>query len=816
MDFFVDVYLPLSLPKAFTYRVKEDEYEFLKPGFRVAVPFGKTKIYTGVVARKHNLSPQTYDSKSINSILDDNASIKPEQIKFWEWISNYYQCSIGSVLRASIPASLLLESETTFIVNKEVEVDKEKLSDEEYLIYEALEKSPLKLKDIEKISEKKNTIKLIQPLVEIKAVILEQRLKNKYKPKTERVFRINNRFINPDDFKVNIDNLKNSPKQLEFVLTLLSLAPKGGKWIKSKTIFNKSKSDNSIAKALIKKSIIEEDKVIVDRIKYSENSKKNLQKLSVAQDNAYNLIKEKLRKINVVLLQGVTSSGKTAIYMTYIKDIIDKGNQVLFLLPEISITSQMVTRFQVFFGNSVKVYHSKFSLNERTEVWKNVYSGFKNARVIIGARSSLFLPFNKLKLIIVDEEHELSYKQFDPAPRYHARDAAIYLAKINNAKVILGSATPSLESVFNVLKKKYEVVNLKERYGGIKLPEIDIIDLKLAIKKNQIKGNFTTKLIDSISDTLNKGKQVILFQNRRGYAPVLECITCGHVPQCVQCDVSLTHHMNSKKLQCHYCGYNIPIPIVCHSCGSSNIKTIGSGTQQIEEQLKTYFPQTQIARMDWDSTRGKYDFDKIINSFSSNQIKILIGTQMIIKGLDFENVHLVGVINADSLINFPDFRSYERSFQMLTQVSGRAGRSKSQGKVLIQTYQPNHPVIKYLIKNDVDSFNKFELNDRKIHFYPPYNRLLRITLKNRNIETLNIASDWFLNVLSQSFKGPILGPVFPPISRVRNYYHKQILIKLDSINSRLFFKKLLRRTKQSFDSIAKFKSTKLSIDVDPY
>ena len=475
----------------------------------------------------------------------------------------------------------------------------------------------------------------------------------------------------------------------------------------------------------------------------------------------------------------------------------------------------MVVRFQAYFGSLVQVYHSKFSLNERTEVWRNVYEGADNAKVIIGARSSLFLPFKNLDLIVVDEEHETSYKQFDPAPRYHARDASIYLSNISNSKVILGSATPSLETLINVKNKKYGFVNLKKRFGGVKLPEIKTIDLKDAHKKKKIKGDLSIDLIESISKTLESDKQVILFQNRRGYAPILECITCGHMPECVQCDVTLTHHKNSGKLQCHYCGYNIPIPVMCHSCGSPNITTKGTGTQQIEKQLNDLFPNVAIARMDWDSTRGKNDFDRIINSFSSQEIKILVGTQMVVKGLDFKNVHLVGVINADHLINFPDFRSYERSFQMLTQVAGRSGRSDQRGRVLIQTYQPHHPVIKNVIDNDMNSFVDSELKDRKLHSYPPFVRLVRITLKNRNIETLSIASDWFLNVLSQSFRGKILGPVYPPVARVRNYYHKQLLIKLDTKSSRLHFKKVLQKTKKSFESIASFKSTKFIIDVDP-
>ena len=816
MHYFVDVYLPLALPKPFTYLVYEKEFEFISPGYRVAVPFGKSKIYTGIVVRKHKVSPQTYDAKHIESILDDEPCIYPSQIIFWEWIAHYYQCSVGSVMRASMPTTLLLESETNIVKNPDIFIDKNILSDEEYLIYEALEKSVLKIENVIKISGKRNAIKLLQPLVKMGAIIIHQNIKEKYKPKTDRVFRLNQQFIKSKTLEYVLKSLSKSPKQRDFVMSLFALGGSKNQWIKAKVAFEKSNASNSISKVLLNKSIIEEKMVKIERLTYNGKVEASLQKLSDDQNEAFFSLKKEFESKNVVLLQGVTSSGKTAVYMKYIKEIIDKGGQVLFLLPEISITSQMVIRFQTYFGNLVQVYHSKFNLNERTEVWRNVYDSAENAKVIIGARSSLFLPFKNLDLIVVDEEHETSYKQFDPAPRYHARDASIYLSNISNSKVILGSATPSLETLINVKNNKYGFVNLKKRFGGVMLPEIKTIDLKDAHKKKRIKGDLSVDLIKSISETLESDKQVILFQNRRGYAPILECLTCGHMPQCVQCDVTLTHHKNSGKLQCHYCGYNVPIPIICHSCGSPNIITKGTGTQQIEKQINDLFPNIAVARMDWDSTRGKNDFDKIINSFSSQEIKILVGTQMVVKGLDFKNVHLVGVVNADHLINFPDFRSYERSFQMLTQVAGRSGRSSQRGKVLIQTYQPNHPVIKSVIDNNLNSFVESELKDRKLHSYPPFIRLIRITLKNRNIETLSIASDWFLNVLSQSFDGEILGPVFPPVARVRNYYNKQLLIKLNSKSSRLHFKKVLQKTKKSFESIASFKSTRFIIDVDPY
>tara|TARA_B100001057_G_scaffold102471_1_gene99714 strand:+ start:1505 stop:3943 length:2439 start_codon:yes stop_codon:yes gene_type:complete len=812
MHFFIDVYLPLPLKKPFIYSVTKEEFGLISRGSRVTVPFGKSKIYTGLVVKKHYLAPQNYKVKPIDLILDDKPLIYDYQIDFWKWIADYYHCSFGNVMKASIPSTLLLESETRMSVNPKIKIDKTILSDQQFLIYEALEKSVLKIDDMIKISINKNPMKLIQSLINIGAISLYQKIQDKYKPKTERVFRIKNL----NQLNNTLDSLKRSPKQKDFVLSLFNFDKFGKKWISAKKIFSKSNTNIQIANKLIDKEIVEIKTIQIDRLINPDKATISLQDLSQIQTKALNELKKELSKKNVVLFQGVTSSGKTPIYMRLIKDLVENGGQILFLLPEISITSQMVTRFNNFFSNTVQVYHSKFNLNERTEIWKNVYEGEDNAKVIIGARSSLFLPFKKLDLIIVDEEHETSYKQFDPAPRYHARDSAIYLSSILGSKVILGSATPSLESLINVKKKKYGIVYLNERYGGVKPPKIKVVDLKDSHKRKLIKGDFSQDLISSISNTLDIDKQIILFQNRRGYAPVLECLTCGHMPNCIQCDVTLTHHINSGKLQCHYCGYNTPIPKVCSSCSSIKLATKGSGTQQIEKQLEEFFPNVPIARMDWDTTRGKNDFDRIIELFSQQKIKILVGTQMIIKGLDFKNVHLVGVLNADHLINFPDFRSFERSFQMLTQVAGRSGRSGDQGKVIIQSYQPNHSVLKSVINNDIDSFVKSELKDRKLNIYPPYTKLVKITFKNRNMHNLNSASEWFSNVLRQSYKGKILGPVSPVVSRVRNNYIKEMLIKIESNNSRVFFKKLLDKSIQSFESISIFRSTKVIVDVDPY
>ena len=516
------------------------------------------------------------------------------------------------------------------------------------------------------------------------------------------------------------------------------------------------------------------------------------------------------------MLEGVTGSGKTEIYIELIRDTIKKGQQLLYLRPEISLTPQMVQRLQNRFGTAVTVYHSKFSVHERTEVWNNILNDDPKAKIIVGTRSSLFLPFQNLGLLIVDEEHELSYKQFDPSPRYHARDSAVVLAGIHNAKVLLGSATPSVETSFNCRSGKYGRVKLTERYGAVELPEIITIDLKTAFKKKQIKGGFTEELITAMEQTLAMEKQIILFHNQRGYAPVLECLDCGHMPHCHQCDVTLTYHQYTDQLKCHYCGFQIAVPQNCHACGMTNLSTKGMGTQQIQEQVSSFFPNTKVARMDWDTTRGKWAFDKLIHSFAAQEVKILVGTQMVVKGLDFQNVHLVGVLTADHLLNFPDFRAHERTYQMLRQVAGRAGRKQLRGKVMIQTYQPNHPIIKQVIEGNYEQMFSTQLDDRKEYHYPPFSRMIRILVSHTDLETVKKSSEWITNVLQQANAGEVLGPVFPPIARLRNRYRMHILVKIGTDQSRDRVKSIISRTLERFETIALFKSCRVNLDIDPY
>ena len=815
--YFVDVILPLALQKTYTYIINQKEAIIIKPGFRVAVQFGKQKIYTAIVKKVHSISPESYKPKPISMIMDEYPLVTEIQLKFWEWISNYYMCSEGEVLRSSLPSALLIESKSIIVKKEAIKSQIENLSDLEFLIYEALQQSNLTINQIIKIVDSKKVMPLVLGLIEKKMATIEQSFEEKFKPKKQRVIRLNKNYKNKNNLEHIFDSLKNAPKQKAVLMNLLKKRIKIDSWTPFIKLSNELKIKAYYLKSLIDKGILEETYQEINRVLIKKSA--NLlgdKKLSLSQQNALADIKQKFKEKKVILLEGVTSSGKTEVYIKLIKEELSKGNQVLYLLPEISLTSQIVQRLTSHFREKVLVYHSKFSTHERTEVWNQVLKNDMLGSVIVGARSSLLLPFEKLSLLIVDEEHENSFKQFDPAPRYQARDSAIYLARDLNAKVILGSATPSIETAENVRNGKYGWVKLNERYGGVELPKIELVNLKAEYQKNTMSGIFSKQLLSKIKETINQKKQVILFQNRRGYAPILECLSCGHSPQCVQCDVSLTYHQTTNKLKCHYCGYNKNMPTQCNACGMTTLNKKGVGTQQIEEQIKKIFPDINVARMDWDSTRGKWDFDNIIEEFHEEKIQILIGTQMVVKGLDFKNVLLVGVINADNILNFPDFRAHERSYQMLTQVAGRAGRLDKKGKVIIQTFQPDHPVLLQVLNYNYEQLFQTQKKERIKYRYPPYYKMIKITFKCRNYDNVNKASAWFSNVIKSSYKGTILGPVFPAIIRVRNQYQKQLIIKLDHELKPNELKKLVLNVYKSFQTIGEFRTTRVNFDADPY
>ena len=815
--YFVEVILPLSLAKTFTYSVSEAEYNYIKKGMRIAVPFGKSKIYTALVIEIHQNKPILYEAKEIHQILDENPIVTEIQIAHWQWIASYYMCAIGDVYRGAMPSALLLESETIISQKPTVFVDESQLSDDEFLIYEALQQqSILKVLDIMKILNKKNIFPVIQKMMNKNILVLQEEIQESYTPKLIRYVKLHSDFESNEGLGELLEKLKNANKQKEIVLSYFQISASEKNPVTVKKLVEVANSTPAIVKTLIDKGIFEEYYIQVDRVSFSGKTKEGLLQLSKAQETAFDEIKSNFLQKEVCLLHGVTSSGKTEIYIKLIEDYCKEGKQILYLLPEIALTTQLVGRLREYFGNKVAVFHSKYSNNERMEVWQQVLSNSPKAQIVIGARSALFLPFSNLGLIIVDEEHEQTFKQVDPSPRYHARDAAIVLANSYKAKVILGSATPSIETYFNAQSGKYGLVEIFERYGNVMMPETELVDLKDKYFRKKMSGHFSDTLIEEITNALSLGEQVILFQNRRGFSPVVECMTCGHVPQCQQCDVSLTYHKHKNQLRCHYCGYAMAKPTNCHACSSVHLTTKGFGTEQIQMELTELFPNTKIGRMDQDTTRGKFGFEKIIDSFKNREIEILIGTQMLAKGLDFDNVSLVGIMNADNMLYHPDFRAFERSFQMMTQVAGRSGRSEKRGKVIIQTYNPNHNTIQQVVNNDYLGMYKEQLYDRQIYHYPPYHKLIKLTLKHRNFDTLKEGALWLYQVMKQNFTIPILGPEEPPISRIRNEYIRTILIKIPQEQSLQGTKKTIQKILNSFESVAQYRSIKVTVNVDFY
>jgi len=817
MQFFVEVILPLSLAKTFTYSISEAEFNYIKKGMRVAVPFGKSKIYTALVIELHQNAPTLYEPKEIHQILDEKPLVTEIQIAHWQWIASYYMCAIGDVFRGAIPSALLLESETVIFQKQDVFVDESQLSDDEFLIYQALQQqSSLKVQDIIAILNKKNIFPILQKLIDKNILVLQEEMLENYKPKLVRYVRLNPKFDSNEGLGELLETLKNATKQKEIVLTYFQLSATEKKPITVKKLIETANSTTAIVKALIDKELFEEYYLQEDRLNFKGNSSENQLKLSLVQQTVFEAIQENLKQKEVCLLHGVTSSGKTEIYTKLIEDYIATGKQVLYLLPEIALTTQLVGRLRAHFGNKVAVFHSKYSNNERVEVWNQVLENSEKAQIVIGARSALFLPFQDLGFIIVDEEHEQTYKQVDPAPRYHARDAAIVLANLQKAKVLLGSATPSMETYYNAKSGKYGLVEIFERYGNVLMPEIELVDLKDKYFRKKMVGHFSDVLIEEITNALALCEQVILFQNRRGYSPLLECVTCGHVPQCQQCDVSLTYHKHKNQLRCHYCGYSIAKPTNCYSCSSIDLTTKGFGTEQIQQELVEIFPSHKIGRMDQDTTRGKFGFEKIIDSFKNREIDILVGTQMLGKGLDFDNVTLVGIMNADNMLYHPDFRAFERSFQMMTQVSGRSGRSEKQGKVIIQTYSPLHNTIQQVTKNDYVGMYNEQLYERQIYKYPPYFKLVKITLKHRDFDKLKQGSMWLYQVMQQNLPMPVLGPEEPPISRIRNEYIRTIMVKIPMNISVGNTKKTIQKMLNSFEAVPSYRSIRAIVNVDFY
>ena len=781
---------------------------------RVAVSFGKSKIYTALVYKIHNNEPTLYEAKEIHQILDEFPIVNKLQLKHWKWIAEYYMCALGDVYRASLPSAFLLESETIIYKNESF-TDESVLIDDEFLIFEALQhQSQLTIHQIVDILDRKKVMPIVNSLLKKSAIYIKEEIYETYKPKLVKYVKLHSDYNADDSLNTLLEELSRAKKQREAILTYFQLSTSKTP-IKAKELETKSNVSSAILNSLVDKNILEFYHLKTDRIHFKGDTN-SLKKLNEFQEKALIEIKDAFLQKDVTLLHGITSSGKTEVYTKLIQEVLDKGQQVLFLLPEIALTTQIITRLQAYFGKQISVFHSKYSMNERVEVWNNVLENKSKAQIILGARSSLFLPFSNLGLIVVDEEHETSYKQFEPNPRYNARDAAIVLAKMHLAKILLGSATPSLESYFNAQQNKYGFVELNRRFGNVQLPKIELIDIKEKHRKKEMKGHFSDKLLVLIQEALDEKEQIILFQNRRGFSPIVECKTCGVSPQCPNCDISLTYHKYKNELRCHYCNYQRAMPNNCSACGSNTLDTKGFGTEQIELELKELFPDYSIGRMDLDTTRGKFGYQKIIGAFEAKEIDILVGTQMLSKGLDFDNVSLVGILNADTMLNFPDFRAHERAYQLMVQVSGRAGRSKKQGNVAIQTYNPYHQILQQVSTTDYQAMFKEQLQERWQFKYPPYYRLIKITLKHRDYTKVDSGINWLFKALYNSFGEHVLGPTAPAVARIRNQYIKNVVIKIPPKQSLANTKNQIQKIKNTFEAVKEFRPIRFIIDVDAY
>ena len=815
--YFVEVILPLPLPKLYTYRINEDEAHFLQTGMRVAVSFGKSKVYTALVHKVHTNEP-TYETKDIEYILDETPIVTPEQITHWQWIADYYMCTLGEVIKSALPSAFLLESETIIEI-AEKDLNPYLFSDDEFQVYEALHyKTALKGSEVSKIIPKKKTLKVIKSLVEKGAARISERIFEKYVPKLVKFIRLVKDYQSQEGLQKALELLKGE-KQKKLIMAYFNHINREVLPLKVENLLEEAKVSNAVLKSVVEKGILEIYYLQKDRVSFADSDVLAKKTLNNIQNEALYQVQQQFQTKNTVLLQGVTASGKTEIYIELIDQYLKAGKQVLYLLPEIALTIHLINRLKKHFGKNLSVYHSKYNTNERVEVWNNVLNNCSKAQLVVGVRSSVYLPFKDLGLVVIDEEHDSSYRQFDPAPRLQARDSAIMLANIFKAKTLLGTATPSIESMHNVKVGKYGFVYLSKRYTNFLPPIIELIDIKDKQHRKRMNGHFSDILIEEMTNTLSQGKQVLLFQNRRGYAPIVQCMHCGTVPQCPHCDVSLTFHHSSNQLRCHYCGYAIPMPKTCIACGSVDLKTKGFGTEQISKELEILFPQVAIDRMDQDTTNGKYGYEKILAKFEQQETQILVGTQMISKGLDFENIGLVGVMNADALIHSPDYRAYERSFQLLLQVSGRAGRSAQRGKVLIQTYNPQHPVIQQVLQSDFKGMYQSQIEERQSFSYPPFVQMIKITLKHTNFNRTNEGAEWFANALKEAFaskKGiEILGPEFPLISRIRNEYMKDVLVKVKPSELSIHHtKEQIKRIETSFQSISNFRTIRVSYLID--
>jgi primosomal protein N' (replication factor Y) len=819
---FVEVILPVPIHKLFTYRLPRELDERIKTGVRVIVPFGSRRILTGVVERIHTTPPREYEAKYVLEVLDETEIISNKQVQLYHWMAGYYMCSIGEVLNAAMPSGLKLSSESMIQLHPSFDEEGTQLefSEKESIVLRALKEKPLPYTDVAAMLGVKNIYGLVRSLSAKDAIILFEAVKEKYRPKKEKRIRLKESFASKKAMEKMFHAIEGKPKQEAVLLKYLQLVPvfhnadlnKTG--VKKSHILDEEISESSLA-TLVRNKILEEFEVVVPRFDPQDVAVAPPLLLSEKQEKARNEILTGFDAHGTVLLMGVTGSGKTEIYIDLIRRAIEGGSQVLYLLPEIALTTQIVQRLQRTFGSAMGIYHSRFSDAERVEVWNGILLG--KFKFVVGVRSAVFLPFDNLGLIIVDEEHDPSYKQHEPSPRYHARDVALVMGQHHNAKVILGSATPSTESWYNSKAGKFQLVKLDERFGAATLPDIVFADQLKERRQKSNKGDFSSILLREIKDTLKNKNQVILFQNRRGYAPVVQCEDCRWIPRCVNCDVSLTYHQFSHALVCHYCGFREDLPKKCPVCESRRILTMGYGTEKLEEDVQTHFEEAKIKRMDYDTTRTKGGYEALIDSFQDGETDILVGTQMVTKGLDFDRVSLVGIFDADRMMHFPDFRSYERAFQLITQVSGRAGRRETKGRVVIQTFNSAHELFGFVKTNNQTGFLEWQLRDREEHFYPPYSRLIQATIKHTDVKIAAGAALIFTNLSRTKItQARIFGPGDPMVNRIRNEYLKTVLFKIPRNQGKLpDIKEKLLAIAHQVNNQKEFRQVKIQFDVDP-
>ena len=804
-----EIIMPLALPLTYTYAIPAHLLEKANPGCRAEVEL-RNKKYAGIIKAIQDTAP-AYQTKPILNILDDEPILYPQQLQLWNWMSHYYMCSEGEVMAAALPTHFKLSSETVLIFNEEVGDDFSNLNDEEFLVAEALLiKKELRLSEVQQILDITHVYPIIKKLIDKKVCFVWEAMDEKYKVKKENYVLLNPVYNNEEELGKKLNDWKGAPKQMELLLAYLHLQKQTGEVLQSE-LLKKSGATAAQLKGLTDKNILKVERRSVDRIKSLPRNVDIDFEFSEAQQVASDAVTKAFEEKQVCLLHGVTGSGKTQVYVKLIEHYFMQGKQVLYLLPEIALTAQIIRRLQKHFGGNITIYHSKFNDNERIELWNKIRTG--EVKIVLGARSALFLPFKQLGLIIVDEEHDASYKQQDPAPRYNARDAAVYYASLFGAKVLLGSATPSVESYFNAIHDKYALVELNERFGGLLLPAIEIVNTRQVAQKGKVM--ISPQLKEAMQQALDADRQIILFQNRRGYNPYLICGTCGFIPQCDHCSVSLTLHKYSNKLHCHYCASQYPKLVTCPACGSNNWLEKNFGTEKIEEQLEEEFPKHRIARMDVDSIRGKSAHDNLIRLFEQHRFDILVGTQMVVKGLDFDKVSLVGILDADGLLSFADFRVNERAFQLMEQVSGRAGRKGKQGTVVIQATNVKHPVLQLVQQHDYKTFYQMEIENRKEFFYPPYSRVVLLTLKHKDKTVVENAADKLTTLLRQDLGEYIVGPAPPVINRIRNQYLMEILIKLPKEHGMSgTYKKVIRNHINLLGSEKNYRAVIVMVDVD--